>query len=79
VPHESEPRAIHANPGFVAPGRAGKDIDLMTMMDLKGYQITPNSPCIDKGISIFGHGERDFFGNRVHNGKVDLGAVEYQP
>ena len=69
--------AITSNPLFVRPGKAGTDIDLKTMKDLRGYRLKTRSPAIDRGKSIeMPDGPLDFFGSPIKGKRVNLGAVE---
>ncbi|WP_246117806.1 right-handed parallel beta-helix repeat-containing protein [Adhaeretor mobilis] len=78
-PHESDGDPLNVNPSFTKPGKAGKDIDLTTMADLRGYQLRKTSPCIDRAVSIVNNGGRDILGTRVGVDSADMGAVERQP
>lgn len=62
---------ITAEPGLTAPGTAGLGWD-----SVDGYQLKPDSPCIDKGIQIENNGGRDYWGNPLSDGKPDIGAHE---
>ena len=78
-PHESDNRPMTDHPGFVHPGVAGTDIDLKTMEALRGYQLRPNSPCIDAGIRIENNGGKDLIKTGIVSGKADVGAFERNP
>lgn len=65
-------KKITANPKFVNAGSGS--VGLHTV---DGYQLMPNSPCIDAGIEIENNGGRDYWGNLLYNGKPDIGAHEY--
>ena len=44
------------------------------------YRLKAGSPCVDAGEGSYPSGAIDLAGNkRVYNGKVDIGAYEYQP
>jgi hypothetical protein len=59
---------INTNPAFVAPTSAKQD-----------FRLQKGSKCIDAGNSSIGLPKTDLAGKpRVHNGKVDMGAHEYQ-
>ena len=75
-PHPSETQAIVANPKFVLPGRAGSNIDLKTMRELRGYQLRADSPCVDAGIGIDNAGGIDIWKYSVSDDEVDIGAFE---
>ncbi len=57
-PVVADPKALVADPRFVAPGRGGDGHNTLT-----GYRLRPESPCIGAGVAIPGSGDRDFFGN----------------
>lgn len=45
----------------------------------RNYRLAAGSPCIDKGSNVFAEGVADLDGNpRILNGRVDMGAYEYQ-
>ncbi len=73
-PHPTDSRALVANPKLSEPGRAGTDIDLVTMEALNGYQLLPGSPCIDQGRSIDDDGGRYLLGKKGSESKTHLGA-----
>ncbi len=66
-----DPGIITAEPGLTAPGTAALGRD-----SAGGYQLRPDSPCIDKGIQIENNGGRDYWGNPLNDGKPDIGAHE---
>ncbi|MBU9712731.1 LPXTG cell wall anchor domain-containing protein [Bacillus tamaricis] len=44
------------------------------------YRLSAHSPAIDQGNNGFGSGYSDVGGNtRIQNGKIDIGAFEFQP
>ena len=68
---------INANPSFVQLGYSDAN-DLWVEGD---YHLLPGSPCIDAGDPAFvsGPNETDIDGQpRVNNGRIDIGAYEYQ-
>lgn len=66
-----DPKAIVADPKFVAPGTGGFGLD-----STSGYRLQDDSPCINAGMYIPFNGGRDFFGNAVDDGHPDIGAFE---
>jgi len=60
-----------ADPMFVAPGTGGNGLASLT-----GYELKNGSPCINTGVFIPSNGNRDFFGNQVNDGHIDVGAFE---
>jgi hypothetical protein len=79
-----DPEKILADPQLAAPGTGGTGIittfqsrrDQLSKLD--GYKLKPGSPCIDKGRT-FGDGMNvslDFWGQKVSDGKPDIGACE---
>jgi hypothetical protein len=71
----NDPKKLVADPMFVEPGSGG--IGLST---LGGYKLKPESPCINAGVSMPFEvkSERDFYGNPVNDGAIDIGAYEYK-
>ncbi|MEG2291381.1 MAG: fibronectin type III domain-containing protein [Clostridium sp.] len=67
----NDPNKIIADPMVVAPGTGGYGID-----SLDGYRLEDNSPLIDAGMEIDNNGGRDYFGNKVSDGKTDIGSFE---
>lgn len=67
-----DPRALVADPQFVAPGTGGTGLGT-----LKGYFLKAGSPCINAGLYMPDNGGRDFFGHVVNDGKPDIGAFEF--
>ena len=67
-----DPQALLADPEFVFPGTGGRGLHT-----LGGYALKPGSPCIDAGMQLPETGGRDFFGNLLRDGKLDIGAFEY--
>ncbi|MCD7938266.1 MAG: right-handed parallel beta-helix repeat-containing protein [Tannerellaceae bacterium] len=66
-----DPAKLVADPLFVAPGTGGNGL-----CTVEGYQLQPNSPCINAGMFIPLNSTRDYFGNPVADGSVDIGAYE---
>ena len=66
-----DPNKLLANPLFHEPGSGG--VGLSTLI---GYQLRPESPCINAGVSIEMANKRDFYNNSINDGKIDLGAFE---
>lgn len=56
---------------LIAPGSGGEGL-----CSLKGYQLQPNSPCINTGVYVPLSGEHDFWGNPLDDGHTDFGAYE---
>lgn len=46
-------------------------------VDLAGFQLRKESPCIDAGITISDNGGKDYFGTALSDGMTDIGAAEY--
>lgn len=67
----NDPEKITDDPMFVQPGSGGQ-----SLCSLKGYQLKPHSPLINKGIYIPLHGGKDFWANPVADGEPDFGAYE---
>ncbi|MGB8260111.1 MAG: hypothetical protein WCE75_07160 [Terracidiphilus sp.] len=72
-PNDSSRAANTYDPLFVAPGQGGYGLD-----SLKGYQLQPGSPCIGRGIAIPNNGGRDFWGNPLPAGRLDIGAFQHR-
>lgn len=71
---ESEPEEDGKNtddPLFVDPGKA----DFGTN-SVSGYKLQAGSPYINAGMLIPGNGGRDYWGNKISDGKPDIGAFE---
>jgi hypothetical protein len=66
-----DPEKLVADPLFTAPGTGG-----VGLSSLGGYKLKPGSPCINTGIFIPWNSKRDFYGNPVNDGSVDIGAYE---
>jgi hypothetical protein len=56
---------------FIAPGTGGNGI-----CTLDGYKLQLGSPCINAGLFIPLNSKRDYFGNPVGDGSVDIGVYE---
>jgi len=69
LPDDAEKLVV--DPMFVAPGAGGE-----SLASLGGYKLKPGSPCINAGIPVAGNGGRDFYGNPVNDGSIDIGAYE---
>lgn len=69
LPNDSNP--IVADPMFVAPGTGGDGL-----CTLDGYKLRLGSPAINAGMFIPLNSDRDFWGNPVNDGSVDVGAFE---
>lgn len=69
----ADSKKITTNPLLFDPGSGGIGVN-----SVNGYQLQPNSPCIDAGVIIPDNGGRDYWGNTLYNGKPDIGAHEYQ-
>lgn len=69
LPDDAE--KLVADPMFVAPGTGGEGL-----ATLAGYKLKPGSPCINAGMPFAAHGGRDFYGNPVNDGAMDLGVYE---
>ena len=72
-PNDPQWKANTYDPLFVAPGTGGIGLD-----SLKGYQLRAGSPCIGRGIAIPNNGGRDFWGNPLPDGKLDIGAFQHR-
>ncbi len=69
-PHD--PRAITADPQLAAPGTGKTGLD-----SLEGYKLEDGSPCVGAGIPVKNNGGRDFWGNKIPQGKnPDVGAQQ---
>lgn len=66
-----DPCKIIADPLFVAPGTGGNGL-----CTVDGYQLQPASPCINAGLFVPLNSVRDYYGNPVADGTVDIGAYE---
>lgn len=73
-PNDPRRKENSVDPLFVAPGTGGIGLDT-----LKGYQLRPDSPCIGRGIAIPHNGGRDFWGNPLPDGNLDIGAFQHRP
>ena len=71
--HQNPPKdakAITADPGLVDPGSGKVGFD-----SLEGYKLKDGSPCIGAGVPIKDNGGRDFWGNKIPEGKnPDVGV-----
>lgn len=67
-----DPHKLTADPQFIAPGTGQTGLDTVA-----GYQLEPDSPCIDSGRVIDDSGGRDYWGNPVPSRSApDRGAHE---
>ena len=66
-----DPKRLVADPMFVAPGTGGRGLST-----LDGYKLKPGSPCVDAGVSIEMDNRRDFYGNPINDGAIDIGVYE---
>lgn len=62
---------VTADPGLKNPGTAGEGLN-----SVEGYGLKKTSPCIDSGMEIADNGGRDYLGNLLSDGAVDIGAIE---
>lgn len=69
LPDDAE--KVVADPMFVEPGTGGDGLS-----SLAGYKLKNRSPCINAGILIPWNSKRDFYGNPVNDGHIDIGAFE---
>ena len=72
-PNDANRETKTYNPLFVAPGQGGIGLDR-----LAGYQLRPDSPCLGRGMAIARNGGRDFWGNPLPDGKLDIGAFQHR-
>lgn len=72
-PNDVDVAAKTHDPLFVAPGRGGFGLDT-----LKGYQLRPESPCLGQGMAVAKSGGRDFWGDPLPAGKLDIGAFQHR-
>ncbi len=66
-----DPEKLVADPMFIFPGTGGEGLST-----LGGYRLKEGSPCVNTGIFVPWNSERDFYGNPVTDGSVDLGVYE---
>jgi len=66
-----DPKALLADPMFVEPGSGRYGLS-----SLGGYKLRPGSPAIGATVFIKTDGKRDFFGNVLTNGAVNIGVHE---
>jgi hypothetical protein len=78
TPHSSDTQPVLADPGFIKPGAAGSDINLKKMDALRGYQLQPGSPGINRAIPVSNNGGRDIVKTAADPSESDIGAFEYQ-
>jgi len=66
------PGKLTDDPKLVNPGSGKLGID-----SLVGYQLRPDSPCIDSGRTVSDNGGQDFWGNPLPQGDgIDRGAAD---
>jgi hypothetical protein len=58
---QSDPEKIMTDPLFVAPGTGG-----IGRNSVGGYKLRAGSPCLESGMDVPGHGERDYWGNKLY-------------
>ena len=76
TPQQDE-NAIIADPLFIDPGKGENGTPDNSAIDtLEGYTLRTGSPAIDAGVTIPDNGGRDFLGNPLSDGKIDLGAID---
>jgi len=75
APHCSEKKALVADPQFVAPGKAGKNIDLKTMDALAGYRLSPSSPGQEGATKIKENGGKNILNEDVGPDDRRYGAL----
>lgn len=69
-----DPHKLTGDPKLVAPGTGG-----VGRNTVDGYQLQPDSPCIDTGLPVAGNGNHDYWGNSVPcNAAPDRGAHQRQ-
>jgi hypothetical protein len=70
----ADPKKVTADPRLAAPGTGwiGRD-------SVAGYKLTAGSPAIDAGRVVPNDGGQDYFGNKLADGKPDIGAHEFSP
>ena len=66
-----DPKKLVANPLFIAPGTGGDGLST-----LGGYKLRDDSPCLDAGVPIDMRLKRDFYGNPIEDGAIDIGVHE---
>ena len=67
----NDPNKLIADPLFIAPGTGKEGFSSLT-----GYQLQPDSPCINAGLYIPLSGKYDFWGNPIEDGLLDVGVYE---
>ncbi len=72
-PNDSNRESKTYDPLFAAPGEGGMGFD-----SLKGYQLRADSACLGRGTAIPHNGGRDFWGNPLPDGKLDIGAFQHR-
>ena len=67
----NDPQKIVADPMFIASGTGGNGLHT-----LDGYKLRLGSPCINTGLFVPLNSKRDYYGNPINDGSVDIGAYE---
>ncbi|MCK5279977.1 MAG: hypothetical protein KAK04_15585, partial [Cyclobacteriaceae bacterium] len=66
--------AITGLPFFVNPEAGGVNIDMHDPERLSGYRLQDNSPALNAGKIIPNNGAKNFVGNPLKSGSVNIGA-----
>lgn len=66
--------SITGSPLFVNPGTGGVNIDMRDPERLSGYRLQDNSPALNAGKIIPKNGGKNFVGNPLKSGSVNIGA-----
>ena len=66
-----DPQQVLKEPMLIEAGSGGWGLS-----SLRGYQLKPASPCIDKGAAIDSMGQHDYFGHPIGASTPDIGAFE---
>jgi hypothetical protein len=66
-----DPFRLDGDPMLAAPGSGGVGLE-----STGGYRLLPESPCVDSGTVVEGHGGRDFWGTPLYSSRPDRGACE---
>ncbi|MDR6879601.1 Ig-like domain-containing protein [Bacillus sp. 3255] len=69
----SDANKVTAEPKFVNPGGAASG-----WTTANAYELQPDSPAINAGLSVNNNGGKDYAGNPLYQGFADIGAFEYQ-
>ena len=65
---------ITADPLFVNSGQGGTDIDMTDPDRLSGYKLKAGSPALNAGVKIPNNGGKNFGGEKLNDGPVNVGA-----